>query len=379
MASIYKPTRVDPETGERVKYRCWRIAYIDENGTRRTVKGFKDKAATEARAREIEKNVERKKAGLPVAQDVNKSTEEAIDAWIGELVRRGSPPRGPHTTEVRRQLTRLRKDCDWQTLRSITSVKFSEWLANRSIEGRAPRTINHHHKHLRSFLDWCVKQGWLAHNPIQQMKLVKVGQKGRRRLRRAYTLDEWTRLINATPEPRRTIYMIASLSGFRRKEMQKLEKRDCTPIGDRPCWHPRPEIEKSGRGDKIPMLPECAELLRPIWEQIPQPNGRLFKAIPIYATLNADLKNAGIPRQDERGRWADFHSFRYTFCTFLGKTLPIQKVKILMRHSTIQLTADLYTDLGLDEVGEGVWTLPRLLQSAPKNDALPQAHTLAAA
>jgi hypothetical protein len=86
-----------------------------------------------------------------------------------------------------------------------------------------------------------------------------------------------------------------------------------------------------------------------------------------------------IPRQDERGRWADFHSFRYTFCTFLGKTLPIQKVKILMRHSTIQLTADLYTDLGLDEVGEGVWSLPRLFQPPTRNDALPQAHTRAAA
>jgi hypothetical protein len=80
MASIYKPTRVDPETGERVKYRCWRIAYIDENGVRKSAKGYKDKAATEAKAREIEKNVERKKAGLPVAQETNKSTEEAIEA-----------------------------------------------------------------------------------------------------------------------------------------------------------------------------------------------------------------------------------------------------------------------------------------------------------
>ena len=69
MASIYKPTRIDPETGERVKYRCWRVAYIDAQGVRKTAKGFKDKAATEALARKIEKDVERVKAGLqPIGQ-----------------------------------------------------------------------------------------------------------------------------------------------------------------------------------------------------------------------------------------------------------------------------------------------------------------------
>jgi hypothetical protein len=55
------------------------------------------------------------------------------------------------------------------------------------------------------------------------------------------------------------------------------------------------------------------------------------------------------------------HSFRYTFCTMIGRILPIQKVKILMRHSAIKLTADLYTDLGLEDVGESVWSLPRIM------------------
>jgi hypothetical protein len=65
-----------------------------------------------------------------------------------------------------------------------------------------------------------------------------------------------------------------------------------------------------------------------------------------------------------RGRHADFHSFRYTFCSLMGRILPIQKVKVLMRHSTITLTADLYLDLGIDDTAEGVWTLPRLQQPA---------------
>jgi hypothetical protein len=31
-----------------------------------------------------------------------------------------------------------------------------------------------------------------------------------------------------------------------------------------------------------------------------------------------------------------------------------------MRHSTIQLTADLYCQLGLADLGEEVWSLPTL-------------------
>src|ERR1035438_6377856 len=101
--------------------------------------------------------------------------------------------------------------------------------------------------------------------------------------------------------PRRTVYLIASLSGLRRKELRRLEKRDCTPTGEKATWHLRPEIDKAGRGDKIPMLPECAEILLPIWESAPTPTSRLFKRISHTSVLHNDLKRVGIPRQDERG------------------------------------------------------------------------------
>ena len=148
MASIYKPTRVDPDTGERIKYRCWRIAYIDENGIRKTVKGYKDKAATEAKAREIEKNIERLKAGLPVAEQGSKATEAAIEEYAAELIRRGSPPDGPHVYENRRQLKRLIAECNWPTLRAVTAATFGSWLAQRAAENMAPRTMNHYHTRL---------------------------------------------------------------------------------------------------------------------------------------------------------------------------------------------------------------------------------------
>src|SRR5262249_7370963 len=60
---------------------------------------------------------------------------------------------------------------------------------------------------------------------------------------------------------------------------------------------------------------------------------------------------------DERGRHADFHSFRYTFCEQLAVKLPIQIVKKMMRHLTLQMTADLYGDLELEDIAEDVWQL----------------------
>ncbi len=69
----------------------------------------------------------------------------------------------------------------------------------------------------------------------------------------------------------------------------------------------------------------------------------------------------------------DFHSFRYFFCTTLAKVLPLMKVKLLMRHQDIRTTANLDADLGLTDVGEEVWSLPRLFAGAPATGVSPTA------
>ena len=82
--------------------------------------------------------------------------------------------------------------------------------------------------------------------------------------------------------------------------------------------------------------------------------------VPKIESLYEDLQRAGVARVDARGRHADFHSLRYTFCKTVGTALPIQKVKLLMRHLTLGMTADLYADLEMEDVAEEVWDLPPL-------------------
>src|SRR5512135_3191907 len=59
MASIFKRTRDRQRKGA-----SWDIAYADENGIRRTVKGCPDKAATEAMARKLESEAELRRRGV---------------------------------------------------------------------------------------------------------------------------------------------------------------------------------------------------------------------------------------------------------------------------------------------------------------------------
>ena len=59
MASVFKRTRDRQRKGA-----SWYIAYADENGIRRTVKGCPDKAATEAMARKLESEAELRRRGV---------------------------------------------------------------------------------------------------------------------------------------------------------------------------------------------------------------------------------------------------------------------------------------------------------------------------
>jgi integrase len=387
MASVFKPK------GRTI----YRVEYKDQHGKTHTKPtGLKDRGLAEGLARMIERDVERIKAGYP-PKDAEatgpylglssfprlRAWGEVVQDYLNELVRQGSEVGGNHHRDSRVILTRIQKETGWSHLAQVRADDFTRFLGRLAEAGRAPRTQNRYFETLRAFLNFCVRQGWLSESPLKDARPVKVGEKGRRRLRRAYTLAELQRLLAATPEPRRRVYAVAAFSGFRRKELSKLEKQDCTPAGPRPRWHVRAEVTKNGRRADLPMTPECAEALRPIWEALPVLNSRLFPRqrrgraatlmVPANTTVQKDLERAGIVAVDERGRHADFHSLRYFFCTQLARQQPMIVVQRLMRHGTINLTASLYTDLGLEDAGADGWILPRLL---PPEVAQPTAAAL---
>jgi integrase len=75
--------------------------------------------------------------------------------------------------------------------------------------------------------------------------------------------------------------------------------------------------------------------------------------------LRADLDIAGIAYVDEAGRVFDFHAFRHTFITGLTRAgVHPKETQTLARHSTIGLTMDRYTHLGIVDAAQAAERLP---------------------
>jgi integrase len=258
-------------------------------------------------------------------------------------------------------MTAIRTSCGWQTARNIHSDGLRSFL--KGLGEKAPRTINSYRDALVTFCNWCIGEDVFEENPVAHVKKARSPGGQKYRPRRAYNVEEFRRLCENTLN-HRLVYLVAGLSGLRKSELRQLEKRDFTPVGEAPTWHLRPEIAKGRRKDVVPMLPECAALIAPIWSALTAPTQRVFKRMPRTQTLHKDLQRASIVRIDGEGRHVDFHSLRYFFCTILARRLPIQFVRLLMRHKNIRETCDLYMDLGLSDLNEALVKVPALVPAA---------------
>ena len=75
--------------------------------------------------------------------------------------------------------------------------------------------------------------------------------------------------------------------------------------------------------------------------------------------FDRDLRAAGIPKRDERGRTLDVHALRTTFGTLLSRGgVPLRTAQAAMRHSDPSLTANVYTDPKLLDVHGALDALP---------------------
>ncbi len=82
--------------------------------------------------------------------------------------------------------------------------------------------------------------------------------------------------------------------------------------------------------------------------------------------LKHDLKAANIPYVDKHGLYADFHALRHTFITNMVKSgVNPKTAQSLARHSTIDLTMNVYTTLTVHEQASALASLPSV--PAPKS------------
>ncbi len=220
---------------------------------------------------------------------------------------------------------------------------------------------------------------------------------------------------NVRPETRRhlerlgweraLIYKTLVLTGLRKGELASLTVGQLVLDADPPCLVLNAADEKNREGSTIPLR---GDLAADLWswlaekaknshnaptipfDQVPgipapanaDATGRLAPSvsrppaaaltlppdIPIFTVpqglvriLDRDLRAAGIPKRDERGRTVDVHAMRTTFGTLLSKGgVTPRTAQAAMRHSKIDLTMNVYTDPKLLDVAGAVEALPAL-------------------
>ena len=178
-------------------------------------------------------------------------------------------------------------------------------------------------------------------------------------------------------------YKMAVTTGLRRGELASLTIGQLDLDSNFPHVRLNAGDEKNRQGNSIPLRRDVADELREWVTSLPNPatdsanvlafrrdavavelpsSTRLFKIPKAFCKiLNRDLGAAGIPKRDDRGRTIDVHALRHTFGTNLSKAGVSPRVaQAAMRHSTIDLTMNVYTDPRLLDVQGAVESLPSM-------------------
>jgi site-specific recombinase XerC len=335
---------------------------------------------------------------------------------------RGRKVSESYRRNIKGRLERLLRDRELKRWQDMTRQIIERWLDGMEEQGLSAATRNDYLTSAIALCNWAVAAGRLSVNPLQGIgKAGTSGD--RRHQRRALTVEEVARLLEAAqmrpvaewgrqvvkrPEKpvrgrktwtyelitlenlqrcharglarkggaprhvaqlqklgnqRRLFYLMAVSTGLRRKELAGLKLRQIhlnaapTPFVELPGSQ-----TKNGKPACIPLRPEVAVGIGEYLRTCAPPadlDQKLFTKPPAIRVFDADLKAAGIPKHDARGRVVDIHALRHTFGTHLSAVGVHPRVAMAaMRHSRIELTMNLYTDPALLDVAGAINSLP---------------------
>ena len=280
-------------------------------------------------------------------------------------------------------------------------------------------TSNHYLTAFKGFCRWLVKDRRMPDNPIAHLSALNAKTDVRHE-RRPLSNEEFTAFIEAaragkpfrglSGESRAMLYLVAANTGLRASELASLTAASFDLTGDPPTVTVEAAYSKHRRRDVLPLRADLAVLLCPLLSTFDfkaagvAQNERSAKGDPeaessgernatprIWAgtwvekpakMLRRDLRAARakwladapsdaerkrrertteLCYRDEAGRVFDFHSLRHQFITNLARgRVHVKEAQQLARHSTITLTMDCYTHLGIVDLTSALDVLPAL-------------------
>ena len=392
MASIYR----------RKKGGCYYITYKVRPGRRKTVKGCKDRVATEALARKLEADAMLRREGVIdtradqyakaeakplMVEDDGKVTGGHLADFYDALMAKG-------VTKARADLVRTRVV---KVLRLTKAERISD-LAPSAVQvaigavresGLSLQTCNDNMRAVKQFGRWLWRDGRAREHVLAHLTGDNVAL-DRRHDRRALTDDELARLIQtaesgttvgemAGPD-RAMLYRLAVGTGFRADELRSLTPESFDLNVKPPTVTVEAGYSKHRRKDVQPIRRDLADLLRP-WLKGKERGQPVFRMPDKTAKMmredlkvgrEAWLKEAPSEKERKRreatsflayrdgaGRVADFHALRHTYISRLVRSSANIKVaQELARHSTPTLTLGRYAHVQLVDQTQALDALP---------------------
>lgn len=195
----------------------------------------------------------------------------------------------------------------------------------------------------------------------------------RRHDRRPLSEAEFTSLLHAArggrsvlrmagPD-RAMLYTVATYTGLRASELASLTRHSFRLDDETPTVTVQAAYSKHRRQDVLPLHPSLVTMLRP-WLAVKPEWGRVWPgkwAEYKFAgkMMQVDLEAAGVEYIDASGLYADFHALRHTFITNMMKSgINPKTAQALARHSTIDLTMNVYTSLTVTDQAAALNMLP---------------------
>jgi integrase len=383
----------------------WYVEFRDQLRTVRRLAGYTSKSAADELGRNLVRLVEyhsatggqvdpalsRWLAGLPAnirerlvaigllggeRVAAAKPLTEHIADWASALTAKDNTP--DHVAMVTGRAMRVIEQCGFKFYSDISATKVHTLLAEMRADkdgkrGISAQTSNFHLSALKQFCRWMVKHQRALSNPIAHLESLNV-KVDRRRDRRALSVDEVKRLLNATAagpdrygmpgSERRLVYLLALETGLRSNELRSLT-RASFHLGDKsPTVTVAAGYSKRRREDTLPLRPALSAELR-VHLANKMPGAHAFN-IPknrksAAKMFRADTDAAGIAFRDEANEVIDFHALRHTFITNLARSgMHPKTAQSLARHSTITLTMDRYSHTLVGEQADALRGLPDL-------------------
>jgi integrase len=240
------------------------------------------------------------------------------------------------------------------------------WLQSGK-EKRTGKTVSNYSEALTSLCKWSITRGYLATDPLQGLTRFDATPCVKRR---GMTEVEIRLLLDACPPYRSLLYETAILSGLRKKELGCLTVEHLDIEGGglildaawtknrKPGFQPLPlslverlsELASSGETNRLyAKFPARCDAKRTV-----PLNPLLWVQASLSRAFDQDLKAACIPKETSEGK-LDFHALRLTFINLvLDSDVTAREAQALARHSTPNLTFNLYGRPRRDRMSEAV-------------------------